>query len=183
MNIVRDRGARLSRAYHRSMSNGEAAIEAAAALREVMARHAAGEIDDAVRLASEAAARWPEHGPAHAYLGQTLVTRQRRFADGLAALARAVELDSGDAYTLYTAGWCHEFVAEELRRPKRAHQPVAGDEVHHYAVARALFLRALEAEPDDQLRGDIEDMLDAISRATGEPWDEGEVERAAPRAR
>ena len=42
---------------------------------------------------------------------------------------------------------------------------------------------ALALDPDEKLRGDVEDMLSAISNATGEPWDEGMVERAAPRPR
>jgi hypothetical protein len=38
-------------------------------------------------------------------------------------------------------------------------------------------------EPDEQLQGDIEDMLDVVANATGEPWDESEVRRAVPRPR
>ena len=45
------------------------------------------------------------------------------------------------------------------------------------------LLRALTLEPDDKLRGDVEDILDVIAKATGEPWDEGLYERAAPRPR
>jgi len=37
--------------------------------------------------------------------------------------------------------------------------------------------------PDSGLRGDVEDILDVIAKATGEPWDEGWIERAAPRPR
>jgi hypothetical protein len=49
-----------------------------------------------------------------------------------------------------------------------------------------LFLEALailREEPDDALKGDVEDMLDVIARATGEPWDEELREYAPPRIR
>ena len=52
-----------------------------------------------------------------------------------------------------------------------------------YAQARAELLHALTLDPDDQLRGDTEDILDVIARATGEPWDEEWRTRAAPRPR
>lgn len=145
--------------------------------------HATGEIDAALAAAAVLLERWPDFGEALSYLGQTLVTRKRRFADGLAVLDRAVAASPADPYVLYSAGWCTEFVAEELRRPKRPHQPVDGDAARYYAAAKALFLAALALDPDEKLRGDVEDMLSAISNATGEPWDEGLIERAAPRPR
>ncbi len=157
--------------------------EARTAFRAAMDLHAAGEIDMAIEAAEAVVTRWPGFGEALSYLGQTLVTRKRRFADGLAVLGRAVEASPADPYVVYSAGWCTEFVAEELRRPKRAHQPVDGDAAWHYAAAKTLFLHALALDPDEKLRGDVEDMLSAISSATGEPWDEGMVERAAPRPR
>src|SRR5690606_34135418 len=105
--------------------------------------------------------------------------------DGLAELDRAVADGPDDPYILYTAGWCREFVANALHRPKGGpHQPVEASADSLYASATALLKRALAAGPDDQLQGDIEDMLTVISRETGEPWDDGEeVERAAPRPR
>jgi hypothetical protein len=48
---------------------------------------------------------------------------------------------------------------------------VAEDAATLYSVARAHFLRALEANTDPLLTGDIEDMLDVVAAATGEPWE------------
>jgi hypothetical protein len=101
-------------------------------------------------------------------------------------IARALDADRDDPYILYTAGWCREFVANAIERPggpQRAHQPVAERPEALYAQARADLLRALTLGPDEQLRGDVEDILDVIANATGEPWSEGLVERAAPRPR
>jgi tetratricopeptide (TPR) repeat protein len=157
--------------------------EAVVALREAMDLQAQGRVDAALEHGFEVVAQWPEYGPAHAWLGQTLVTRARRFADGFEVLDRAVALASGDPYVWYTSGWCREFVANALARPKGAHQPVEQNADALYADARAAFLHALTLEPDEQLQGDIEDMLDVVANATGEPWDESEVKRAVPRPR
>ena len=159
--------------------------EARAALRAVMQAHAAGDVDHALQAAEEILTRWPDYAQARSYYGQTLVTRKRRFADGLAQLERAVQDGGDDPYILYTAGWCQEFVANALHKPKGGpHQRVEQSSDDLYASAAALFHRALAADPDDQLQGDIEDMLTVISNVTGEPWDGGEeVERAAPRPR
>ncbi len=164
--------------------------EARQGLRAVMQAHAAGNVDAALAGAGELLERWPHYAQARSYLGQTLVTRKRRFADGLAELDRAVEDGSDDPYILYTAGWCREFVANATAgargsKPRGgAHQSVEVPADDLYASATALFRRALAAGPDDQLQGDIEDMLTVISNVTGEPWDDGEeVERAAPRPR
>lgn len=152
-------------------------------LRHAMALHARGEIDAALAEAEQAVAGSPGFAEAHAYLGNTLVTRKRRFADGLAALDRAVAAAPADAAIRYTSGWCREFVANALARPKRPHQAVALDADALYAAARAELLAALALDPDEQLRGDIEDMLDVIAAATGEPWDESLIARPHPRER
>jgi tetratricopeptide (TPR) repeat protein len=161
----------------------EISDSARARLREAMVLQARGEIDRALAAADEAIVDAPAFGEAYAYLGNTLVTRRRRFADGLAALDRAVELLPRDPTVRYTSGWCREFIANELARPKRPHQAVGGDADAYYAAARAEFLTALTLDPDDQLQGDIEDMLNVIASATGEPWDLGEYERVPPRSR
>ncbi len=165
------------------MPDVEVSEEARALLQRAMALHTAGEIDAALATAEEAVAAEPGFGGALSYLGNTLVTRKRRFADGLAALDRAVSAAPEDPAIVYTAGWCHEFVANALERPKGAHQPVAESAADLYASARALMLRALELDPDTGLRADIEDILDVLAAATGEPWSDEEVTRAAPRAR
>lgn len=152
-------------------------------LRHAMALHERGDIDGALAEAEQAIADSPAFGEAHAYLGNTLVTRKRRFADGVAALDSAVAALPDDPTVRYTSGWCREFIANELARPKRPHQAVDGEAGDFYAAARAEFLTALTLDPDDQVRGDIEDMLNVIASATGEPWDLGEYERVPPRPR
>ena len=143
--------------------------EARALLREAMSQHTAGRIDAALSTARRAVTLAPSFAEAHAYLGNTLVTRQRQFADGLAALRHAVELAPEDATILYTTGWCEEYVANALERPRHRHQPVGEDAGTLYSVARAHFLRALHVNTDPLLKGDIEDMLDVVAAATGEP--------------
>ena len=159
--------------------------DARQALRQVMQAHAGGNVDAALLAAHEVVERWPDYAQARSYLGQTLVTRKRRFADGLAELDRAVAVGGDDPYILYTSGWCREFVANALAKPKGGpHQPVVESAEALYESAAQLFLRALEADPDDQLQGDIEDMLTVISKVTGIPWDGGEeIEHVPPRPR
>ncbi|MDA1010764.1 MAG: hypothetical protein O2888_04750 [Chloroflexi bacterium] len=159
--------------------------EAKQALRQVMQAHAAGNVNAALAAVDEVVARWPAYAQARSYRGQTLVTRKRRFADGVTELDRAVEMCNDDPYILYTAGWCREFIANALAKPKGGpHQPVAESADVLYESAKQLFLRALNAGPDDQLQGDIEDMLTVISKVTGIPWDGGEeIEYAPPRPR
>ena len=161
--------------YHGAVTSEEAR----ARLRDAMALHSADDIDAALTAAREAIELAPDFGEAHAYLGNTLVARRRRFADGLQALERAVELLPRDPTVLYTLGWCREFVANALERPRGAHQPVKGDAATLYAQARAVLLRARQLDTDAVLRGDIEDILDVIAAVTGEPWDEADSPRGA----
>ena len=156
---------------------------ARARLSEAMAAHAQGAIDTALALAADAVDLCPTLAAAHAYVGNTLVTRRRRFADGLAALERAAELAAGDATTWYTLGWCREYAAHAIGRGRGRYQATGQDSPELYGLARDALLRARALDPDDALLGDIEDMLDVIATATGEPWSTEPVERAAPRER
>ncbi len=158
--------------------------EAREALRAVMASHARGEIDVALEAVAGVLDRWPRYAQARSYLGQTLVTRKRRFADGLVELDRAVADGGDDPYILFTTGWCREFVANAMAKSRGgAHQPVAQTSDELYASAREIFLRAHASDPDDQLIGDIEDMLDVVANATGIPWDDSLIEKSPPRER
>jgi tetratricopeptide (TPR) repeat protein len=153
--------------------------EARARLRQAMAQHAAGDVDAALATARAAVASAPAFGEAWAYLGNTLVTRKRQFADGIAALERAAALCPDDAAIWYTLGWCQEFAANALARPKGgrvrvADQLAAEDAATLYQRAKRTMLHALTLGPEPGLRGDIEDILDVIASATNEPWQLGE---------
>lgn len=151
---------------------GEPTGEQRAALREAMRLHAQDQVDAALAAAETLVESVPDFCEAHAYLGNTLVTRKRRFADGLAALERAAALCPRDAGILYTLGWCREFVANALEKPRTPHQPVEQDAATLYALTTEVMLRALDCDPEPGLRGDIEDILDVVAKATGVPWDE-----------
>ncbi|GMU39688.1 MAG: hypothetical protein AMXMBFR23_05540 [Chloroflexota bacterium] len=158
--------------------------EAREALRAVMDAHSRGEVDVALEGVTGILERWPAYAQARSYLGQTLVTRKRRFADGLAELDRAVADGGDDPYILFTTGWCREFVANALAKSRGgAHQPVSQSADDLYESARTILLRAHQSDPDERLVGDIEDMLDVVANATGIPWDDSEITRSAPRAR
>lgn len=137
-----------------------------------MERHTAGDIDGALetaRRAIELSAPAGGHAGAHAYLGNTLVTRRRRFREGLLELERATALDPADPAFWYTLGWCREFVANALAHPRlrHRHQPVDGNAETLYAQAREALREALRHDPEPVLRADVLDMLDVIAAATG----------------
>ena len=128
-----------------------------ALLRRAMRLHSDDEIDAALASAERAVTLDPDF-----------------CEDGLAALERAAALCPEDAAILYTLGWCREFVAHALEHPRarQPHQPVAQDAATLYAATTEVLRRALTLDPDPQLRGDIEDILDVVANATGLPWDE-----------
>ena len=142
-----------------------------AELKRAMALQSADDIDGAITAAEGAIALAPDFGQAHAYLGSTLVTRRRRFADGLAALERAAELRPDDPGVLYTLGWCREYVANAIEKRRGHHQPVAAEPAVLYRDATAVLLRARELRPERGLLADIEDILDVVAAATDAPWE------------
>jgi tetratricopeptide (TPR) repeat protein len=148
--------------------------EARSALREAMRLHAAGDIDGALEAARAVLTEVPGYGEAWCYVGNTLVTRKRQFADGIAALEYATILRPADAAIWYTLGWCREYAANALARPKggrpEPHQPLADTATTLYAKAKEAMLHALTLDPEEGMRGDIEDILDVIANVTGEPW-------------
>jgi len=159
---------------------------ARATLQRAMQLHTDDDIDAALAEAARAIELAPDLAEAHAYLGNTLVTRKRSFADGLITLERAAQLAPDDVGILYTLGWCQEFIAQSIMRGglRARHQPIdrTADDLFEAATATMLRARAI-CDPADDILGDIEDVLDYIANATGVPWTDEERERAAPRPR
>lgn len=123
-----------------------------------MEAHERRDFGEAVRLAREAIAADPTLVEAREYLGTTLVTRLRRFGEGIAELERALELAPDSASLLYALGWCCEFAAHALRR-----DPSRRDEAEAlYERAAAYLRRCLEQNPEGKLREDAEDLLDIV---------------------
>jgi len=139
-----------------------------------MRPHAAGDIDGALEAARAVLAAVPGYGEAWCYVGNTLVTRKRQFADGSAALEYARTPRPAEAAIWYTLGWCGEYAANALARPKggrpEPHQELAEDAETLYKQAKEAMLHALTLHPEKGMRGDIEDILDVIANVTGEPW-------------
>lgn len=149
--------------------------EAEAALQHAMALHSSGDIDGALAAAAEAIRLDDGYADAIAYVGNTLVTRKRRFADGIAMLERATQANPGDPVLWYTLGWCQEFAANALMRPRGAHQKLEFDADTLYMQARDAMLHALTLNPEEGLRADIEDILDVIAKATGVEWSDEQI--------
>lgn len=147
-------------------------------LREALALHAAERIEEALDAARAALELDPMLGAAEAYIGNTLVTRQRAFPEGIAALERATRLVPDDPVVWFTLGWCQEYAANALGRPKgrsRSRDDARGlDAGELYQAAKRSMLHARTLAPDPALLGDIEDILDVIAKETGEPWDTDE---------
>ncbi|HXH24919.1 MAG TPA: hypothetical protein VNI78_06695 [Vicinamibacterales bacterium] len=89
-----------------------------------------------------------------------LVTRHRRYADGLAMIERALAGDAGDPGLWYTAGWLYEFAAHESAR--RGRSAPARDRRLWYERAAECFRRCLALAPGGKLEGDAADLLDHV---------------------
>ena len=127
-------------------------------LRAAMARHEQGDIAAALAEARRALELAPDVADARSYLGTTLITRQGRYAEGLAELERADEAAPEDFSIAYTLGWCYEFVAYRVSR--RAQPGLEPEQL--YRKAEASLRRCLELNPDKGMRGDAEDLLSSI---------------------
>ena len=126
-----------------------------------MARHGEGDIEGALAEARAALELQPEFADARSYLGSTLITKQGRYAEGLAELERAREAAMDDPALHYTLGWCYEFVAYRLARRRQAS---AGglEPADLYRKAEASLRRCLELRPEAKLKDDAKDLLSAI---------------------
>ncbi|MSP22181.1 MAG: hypothetical protein EXR66_04080 [Dehalococcoidia bacterium] len=156
------------------MTNNKAAR---ARLHDALAAHAAEHLDEALAAARDALRLDPTLGEAHAYIGNTLVTRRRAFDEGIAELEQAARLLPDDPVVWYTLGWCQEFAANALAHPRTSRREaklsLTPDQL--YAAARVSMLRALTINPEEGLKGDIEDILDVLAKETGVPWTLDEV--------
>ena len=101
----------------------------------------------------------PDNTEAAEQLATMLVTRRRRYAEGLALIERAVALRPDDAGLWYALGWLCEFAAHELRRRPSADK----------LEPRALYERAAEAfrtcialRPEGKLLEDAVDLLEHV---------------------
>lgn len=88
-----------------------------------------------------------------------LITRQRRYAEGLALIDHAVALRADDAGIWYAVGWCYEFVAHETGRRAPS---IDLDVRALYERAADAFRSCLALHPDGKLVGDAEDLLDHV---------------------
>jgi tetratricopeptide (TPR) repeat protein len=127
-------------------------------LRAALGLHEQGDIKGALAEARAALELAPDYADAHAYVGSTLVQRQGRFAEGLAALERARDAAPDDPSVYYTLGWCCEFVAHAVTR-----RPQAGlDPQELYRKAEACLRRCLELHPEGKMKDDAQDLLASI---------------------
>ena len=127
---------------------------------EAQRLHSAHEITASVALTRRALLVDPGFVEAIEHLATVLITRQRRYAEGLELIERAAALRPEDAGLWYSLGWCYEFAAHELaRRPPAVVvlQPRA-----LYERAADAFRRCLALHPEGKLVGDAEDLLDHV---------------------
>jgi hypothetical protein len=126
-------------------------------MRQARERHAAHDVPGGLALARQALDVDPSNVEALEHIGNVLVTRQRRYGEGLALLERAVGLRPADPGLWYTLGWCREFAAHEMGRRS------SGADVRPlYELAAEAFHRCLDLHPEGKLQGDAEDLLDHV---------------------
>lgn len=114
-------------------------------------------------LAREALGHNADHVPAIELVANALITRQRRYAEGLALVERLAALAGDDAGAWYAAGWLYEFAAHEIARRRPAGVEI--DERGLYERAAAAFRACLALEPAGKLRDDAEDLLEHVENA------------------
>src|SRR5215207_3757960 len=131
---------------------------AAEYLKRAQRLHGEGRIDAAIANGRAALQMDPDYVPALSYLGTTLITRKLSFAEGLQLLERAKEVAPGDPGVAYSLGWCYEFVAYRLEKLGRT--PYR-DPLELYELAVGELERCLTLEPEEKLREDAEDLLEA----------------------
>ena len=135
-------------------------------LQRAMRLHAEGDIEAALEAARRAIALAPALSDAHSYLGSTLVTRKRRFVEGLHALEQARLLAPDDPYIRYTLGWCYEYVAHELAAG--AIPPGLPSRRELYGRAALELQACLAAGPGPDLKDDAEKLLERIDMVAEE---------------
>lgn len=133
--------------------------DADALFEDALLLHERRDIAGSIARARAALERDPAHVRALEHLGTLLVTRRRRYREGLDALERAVALRPTDPGLWYGLGWNCEFAAHEIRRKRVAGDP---EPAELYTRAAEAFRRCLALEPDGKLRGDAEDLLDHV---------------------
>jgi tetratricopeptide (TPR) repeat protein len=114
----------------------------------------------AIALGREALARDADHPGALELVATLLVTRRRRFSEGLGFIERAAAVSYDDAATWYTVGWLYEFAAHESARGHADDEPL--DVRALYERAAEAFRRCLSLGPEGKLQGDAEDLLDHV---------------------
>lgn len=133
--------------------------DADALFAEALRLHEQRDTAGSIARTRAALERDPDHVRALEHLGTLLVTRRRRYREGLEALERAAALRPADPGLWYALGWNCEFAAHEIRRRRGADDP---EPDNLYMRAAEAFRRCLALEPDGKLRGDAEDLLDHV---------------------
>ena len=130
-------------------------------LKQAHALHDQRRIDDAIAAAQQALDADPTYIDALTYLGTTLVTRKLAYPEGLALLERALALAPDDPGVNYSLGWCYEFVAYRLEKAGRT--PYR-DPLDLYRRAAERLQRCIDLNPEQGLKDDAQDLLDAVNR-------------------